>query len=134
VVEADLWQSAVDAYLEEHTETESATTGQAFVTCGPAFERLQRIINSCERHYRNAHKDLQAAQASRGDTIATPQPEEATPTSESPASFRTTPESNAPPAPNNAPEAAPAASESPEFVPPTTAEMAQRVTARMGAL
>jgi hypothetical protein len=126
VVEADLWQSAVDAYLEEHTETESATTGQAFVTCGPAFERLQRIINSCERHYRNAHKDLQAAQASRGDTIATPQPEEATTTSESPASFRTNPEAAATPAA--------AAPQSPEFILPTAAEVAERVTASMGAL
>src|SRR5580698_1374622 len=70
VVEADLWQSAVDAYLEKHTETESATTGQAFITCGPAFERLQRIVNSCERHYKGAMKELQTAQAARASDLA----------------------------------------------------------------
>jgi hypothetical protein len=75
VVEADLWQSAVDAYLDKHTETESATTGQAFITCGPAFERLQRIVNSCERHYKGAMKELQNAQAARADRLASSESE-----------------------------------------------------------
>jgi hypothetical protein len=103
VVEADLWQSAVDAYLENHTETESATTGQAFVACGPAFERLQRIVNSCQRHYRNAIKELQALQVAPAEPATTPQPKATTTTSESPGSFCTNPETAAPKA---APEAA----------------------------
>jgi hypothetical protein len=70
VVEADLWQSAVDAYLEKHTETESATTGQSFIACGPAFERLQRIVNSCERHYHRARKELQTVQVARANDLA----------------------------------------------------------------
>jgi hypothetical protein len=101
VVEADLWQSAVDAYLEKHTETESATTGQAFITCGPAFERLQRIVNSCQRHYRNALKELQALAAARAESAPTPQPEESTTTSESVRSFRTNSQSDAKPEPND---------------------------------
>jgi hypothetical protein len=94
VVEADLWQSAVDAYLEKHTETESASTGQAFIACGPAFERLQRIVNSCERHYRNALKELRALAAVPAAAPA-PQPEESTTASESVRSFRTNPQSDA---------------------------------------
>src|SRR5580658_3312861 len=69
-VEADLWQTAVDAFLETRAETESATSGQAFATSGPAFERLQRIVNSCERHYHRAMKELQAAQAARAQAEA----------------------------------------------------------------
>jgi hypothetical protein len=112
VVEADLWQSAVDAYLENHTETESATTGQAFVTCGPAFERLQRIVNSCQRHYKNALKELQALAAARhaqssaaAEAAPTPQPEEPKTTSESWASLRTNSQIAVPAPPFAAPEA-----------------------------
>ena len=94
MVEADLWQSAVNAYLEKHTETESASTGQAFIACGPAFERLQRIINSCERHYRNAVKELQALAAAPTESVPAPQPEESAATSESVRSFRTNAQSD----------------------------------------
>src|ERR1700678_2517349 len=53
-VEADLWRAAHNAFLDKHTEIETADFGDAFTGSGPVFERLQRIINSCERHYRNA--------------------------------------------------------------------------------
>jgi len=122
-VEADLWRAAHNLFLDKHAELETADFGDAFTGSGLAFERLQRIINSCERHYRNARQDLQTAQAARADAIATPQPQETATTSESPASFRTNPET---------PETA--APQCPEFVLPTALEIAKRVWAKMDAL
>ena len=132
-VEAELWRAASQLFVDTH-EVQECRSGDAFTGSGPAFERLQRIVNSCERHYRNARKDLQIAQASRADAIAAPQPEEARPTSEFPASFCTDLETNTPPAPNDAPEAAATAPQAAKFIPPTAAEMAQRIMARMSAL
>jgi hypothetical protein len=40
-------------------------TGAAFATAAPAFERLQRIVNSCERNYHRALKQLAALQLAR---------------------------------------------------------------------
>jgi hypothetical protein len=73
-VETDLWQTGVDAYLNTHTEMERATSGDAFATTGPAFERLQRIVNSCERNYHRALKELVALQVARAQGT---QPEQA---------------------------------------------------------
>jgi hypothetical protein len=88
-VEADLWQTGVNTYLEKHAEIERATSGDAFATIGSAFERLQRIINSCERAYHRAIKTLTALQGARTYAPTTSQPEESTTTSESSGSFRT---------------------------------------------
>jgi hypothetical protein len=75
-VEADLWISAAKG---------AASIGDAFNNGARAFDRVQRIINSCERHYHRARKELQVAQAAR---IAS-QPEQTAATSESPASLYT---------------------------------------------
>jgi len=110
-VEADLWLATHNLFLEKNAEIEKADHGDAFTNSGPAFERLQRIINSCERHYRNARKDLQEAQAIRNQPQTTPQPEQTTTTSESAGSIRTSPENAAATAnklPPNPPNAAPA--------------------------
>jgi hypothetical protein len=64
-VDTDLWQTAVNAYLDNHAEMERATSGDAFATTGPAFERIQRIVNSCERNYHRALKELAALQTAR---------------------------------------------------------------------
>jgi hypothetical protein len=120
-VEADLWRSAHNLFMEQNPEIRSADCGDAFIGSGPAFERLQRIVNSCERHFRNARKELQESQAARADALPASQPEETITTSESPASFRTKPEA----AENPAPEETSAAPQSSEFVPPTAAEIAK---------
>jgi hypothetical protein len=87
----------------KHTETESATTGQSFIACGTAFERLQRIINSCERAYHRARKELQTLHAAPAEPTGAPQPEETTTTSESPGSFCTNLENAATAALNSLP-------------------------------
>jgi hypothetical protein len=104
-VEADLWRAAHNLFLEKHADVETADFGDAFTGSGSAFERLQRIVNSCERHYRNAHKQLQTAQAARADVIPTPQPEQSKTTSESPASFGASSQTPAPASPFAGPEA-----------------------------
>ena len=87
-VEADLWQAAVDAHLDNHPDMEEATSGDAFATSAPAFERLQRIVNCCERNYHRALKQLIALQVARAHGLRSPQTKESKATSESPGSFR----------------------------------------------
>jgi hypothetical protein len=107
-VEADLWQTGVNTYLEKHPEIERATSGDAFATIGPTFERLQRIVNSCERNYHRALKQLAALQVARAQAQPTPQPEESTASSKSPGSFRNNPATH-PGAPANPAEILPIA-------------------------
>jgi hypothetical protein len=101
-VEADLWLTAAKGlHKKSDPAVDACSLGSAITDSGPAFDRLQRIINSCERHYHHARNALQALVADRPDA---PQPEESTTTSESPASFRTPPETPAPvppPAPHS---------------------------------
>jgi hypothetical protein len=105
-VEADLWQTGVNTYLEKHPEIERATSGDALATIGPAFERLQRVVNSCERNYHRALKQLSVLHVARAHADSALQPEEATATSESPGSFRANPEAPANAVRKTAPEAA----------------------------
>jgi hypothetical protein len=107
-VEADLWQTGVNAYLEKHPEMERATSGDALATIGATFERLQRIVNSCERNYHRALKTLAALQAARAQAQPAAQPEESTTTSKSPGSFRNNPATH-PDAPANPAEIFPIA-------------------------
>jgi hypothetical protein len=99
-VEADLWQTAVDTHLNKNSEMERATSGDAFATSGTAFERLQRIVNSCERNYHRALKQLLALQVARAQPHPASQPEESTATSKSPGSFQQNPEPPITHAPN----------------------------------
>jgi hypothetical protein len=105
-VEADLWQTGVNTCIEKHPEMESATSGDALATIGPTFERLQRIVNSCERNYHRALKTLAALQAARAQAQAASQPEETTTGSKSPGSFRNNPATR-PDAPANPAEILP---------------------------
>src|SRR5580700_8972497 len=122
--DAELWQSASNAFLEKNTEAPACSSGDAFATAAPTFERLQRVVNSCERTYHRALKELQRqkvgqaippanpgplpqqAEPAEPDATAahTPQPEQSKPTSAKLASFRQNPET--PPAAPKPPDAA----------------------------
>jgi hypothetical protein len=126
-VEAVLWEQSADAYLAQHPEAEACNSAQAFITNSGYFERLQRMVNGCERNYHRALKELQRLKAKVGQALSpanapanpgplpqkaaanAPQPAESKPTSESSASFR----QNTPTPPAAAPSAAPAAPASP---------------------
>jgi hypothetical protein len=87
-VEADLWEHAAQSYLQDRPELESAGAGAAFTECAPAFERLQRIVNCCERNYHRALKELNRLQGEQSKAA-----------SASPGSFRQSPETPLPEAP-----------------------------------
>jgi len=94
-VEADLWEHASDTFLGINMELPECSSGDCFATAAFAFERLQRIVNSCERSYHRALKELVARAHSR----RTPQPEQSETTSEPAGSFR----DHCQPTPNPAP-------------------------------
>jgi hypothetical protein len=123
--DAELWQSASNAFLEKNTEAPACSSGDAFATAAPTFERLQRVVNSCERTYHRALKELQRqkvgqaippanpgpppqhaepAPVSDATPAHTPQPEQSKPTSAKLASFRQNPKT--PPAAPKPPDAA----------------------------
>src|SRR6202789_808867 len=59
-VEAELWQTAYNTFIVKNIEVTSiCTSGDAFATDSAIFERLQRVVNSCERAYHRALKELQ---------------------------------------------------------------------------
>ena len=63
-VEADLWYRAYNTFVVKNIEvTLKCTSGDAFATDSSTFERLQRVVNSCERVYHRALKELQRLQA-----------------------------------------------------------------------
>jgi len=102
-VEADLWQRGYNTFVVTSTVAEidndalnTCTSGDAFAAEPAIFDRLQRIVNGCERNYHRALKELQAAQAQPRDQ-RTPQPMESTASSADLAAFRQTP-NPAPPA------------------------------------
>src|ERR1700677_1130140 len=68
-VEAVLWEHAADSYLTQHPEAEACNSAHAFVTDAGYFERLQRIVNGCERNYHRALKELQRAKAKVGQAL-----------------------------------------------------------------
>jgi len=104
-VEAGLWAS--------NLFPDKAASSDAFKTAGPTFERLQRVVNSCERNYHRASKELRTVVAAReaqlsaaAEVVPAPQPEESKITSESSASFRTNSKTAATAAPKAAPKPA----------------------------
>src|ERR1700685_4138476 len=76
-VEAELWQTAYNAFIVENIDrTSTCTSGDAFATGSATFERLQRVVNCCERVYHRATKELERLQeVARGHALRTPQPE-----------------------------------------------------------
>jgi hypothetical protein len=136
-VEAELWQSASDLFIVKNLDTTvTCTSGEAFATDSSTFERLQRVVNSCERVYHRALKELEVAQGHalqaaqpESEPAPAPQPEQPKPTSPSSASLRhnpKTPPSDAPEPPPAAPfagaDAGPAASTNPADTQPSASD------------
>jgi hypothetical protein len=114
-VEAVLWEHAADAFLAQHPEAEACNSAHAFATNAGYFERLQRMVNGCERNYHRALKQLVArghALRSQQAEAEPPQPQQSTTSSANLASFRQNPKTPPPAAPQPpvaAPNAAPSA-------------------------
>jgi hypothetical protein len=126
-IEADLWYHAYNAFVVKNIEvTLKCTSGDAFASDSSTFDRLQRVVNSCERVYHRALKELQrqkvgqalppanvpdnpTPQPPESGPAPAPQPEHSTPTSAKLVSFRQNPQTPAP--------AAPAATRSPRCRP-----------------
>ena len=76
-VEAELWQTAHNAFIVENIDrTSTCTSGDAFATGSATFECLQRVANCCERVYHRALHELERLQeeVARGHALRTPQP------------------------------------------------------------
>ena len=132
--EAELWEHATNTFLAENIEVPACSSGDAFATAAPTFERLQRIVNSCERAYHRALKELQqgarahglrsrepeaepaAAPPTEAGPAPPPQPEQPKPSSAKMGSVRQNP-ITPPPAAPKPPDDAPAA---PPFACPAT--------------
>src|ERR1700693_3129075 len=108
-VEAVLWEYAADAILGQHPEAEACNSAHAFTTNSGYFERLQRMVNGCERNYHRARKELQRLQVARAHALRAPQPQQSTTSSANLASFRQNPKAPPPAAPKP-PDATPLAS------------------------
>jgi hypothetical protein len=96
-VEAVLWEHAADSYLIQHPEAEACNSAHAFTTNSGYFERLQKIVNGCERNYHRALKELQHLQVKVGQALPPanvpanmPANPEAPPQSPQPAQSKTT--------------------------------------------
>jgi hypothetical protein len=86
-VEAELWDTATNTFMAANTEVPACTSGDAFATGSATFERHQRIVNSCERAYHRALKELkakvgQALSPANPDSLPQPPQAEAEPTAE----------------------------------------------------
>jgi hypothetical protein len=73
-VEAVLWEHAANAFLAQHPEAEACNSADAFTTNAGYFERLQRMVNGCERNYHRALKELQRLKAVQPDAGQEPSP------------------------------------------------------------
>ena len=115
-VEAELWQSASNVFLEKNAESPACSSGDAFATAAATFERLQRVVNACERAYHRALKQLKVGQALSAansgplpqEAAPAPQPEQSKPTSAKMASSGQNPQTPPPPAPQEPPTPPPA--------------------------
>jgi hypothetical protein len=119
-VEAGLWEHASNLFIVKNLDTTTTcTSAEAFATDSATFERLQRVVSSCERDYHRAHKELVVARGHAlgtpqpetdpepqpAEPAPTPQPEQSKPTSTSSASFHTFPKTPAAAAPQATPAA-----------------------------
>ncbi len=80
--EAEIWEQVSDKLLEEKGPGGVVTSGETFAAASGQFVRHQRAVDSCERNYHRALKELQRLQAARqsksasgrGSILQFPQP------------------------------------------------------------
>jgi hypothetical protein len=102
-VEAVRWEQAGQAFLASQTGKDAGHSGDAFVAGSASFERLQRLVNSCERNFHRALKELQRLPTARPEPTQT---KDSIATYESSGSFRKNPDrpiDTTPPTPPNPP-------------------------------
>ena len=88
-VEARLWSRAYSTFVVKNIEvTLKCTSGDAFATDSSTFERLQRVVNSCERTY---HRTLEELEVARSIGLSSPQPQQSTTSYAKLVSFRQNP-------------------------------------------
>jgi len=130
-VEAELWGHATTAFLENNTETPACSSGDAFATAAPIFDRLQRVVNSCERTYHRALKELRVARAHglrSPELEAEPTPQAAPAPTPVPQSQQSTPTSAKMASSGQDPEAPPSAPPQPPPAPPPAPSLADEHT------
>jgi hypothetical protein len=104
-VEAELWDVATNFFLAENAEATTCSSGDAFSRGESTFDRLQRMVNACERNYHRAARELRRLQAERAQSEPAevpepievepenhPQPQDSKSASDSLASFRKNPQ------------------------------------------
>jgi hypothetical protein len=82
-VEIEIWDQVSDKMLGERGPNGVVTAGETFAAGSDQFVRHQRAVDSCERNYHRAHKELQRLRAAslksgtsgrRGSVLQFPQP------------------------------------------------------------
>jgi hypothetical protein len=63
--EAEIWGQVSDKLLAGKGPGSVVTSGETFAAASVQFVRHQRTVDSCERNYHRAHKELQRLQAAR---------------------------------------------------------------------
>ena len=105
---AEIWEKGMQDY-------DDLELGHAFNIYSSLFVRLQRIVDSTQRSFRNALKDLEALRKARPESA---QPEDSKAPTVQLASFRKPPAAPLPPAAGPLPEIVESCPRPPETVPP----------------
>jgi hypothetical protein len=81
--EIEIWDQVSDKILAEKGPAGVVTAGETFAAASDQFLRHQRAVDSCERNYHRAHKELQRLRAAalksatsgrRGSVLQFPKP------------------------------------------------------------
>jgi hypothetical protein len=76
--EAEIWEQVSDKLLEAKGPGGVVTSGETFAAASGQFVRHQRVVESCERAYHRAMKELERLQSKRtperGSLLQFPQP------------------------------------------------------------
>jgi hypothetical protein len=81
--EVEIWEQVSNKILADRGPDGVVTAGETFAAASDQFVRFQRVVDSCERNYHRAHKELQrlrdataqsGASGRRGSVLQFPQP------------------------------------------------------------